>query len=100
MDIDIKHQHDDKKGIFIARSQDESIGEMAYHTESTSIMSINHTEVKTSERGNDVGIQMLDFAVDYARKNNLTIRPVCKFVNIMFRKYPDKYDDVKVKTQL
>lgn len=100
MDIDIKHDHDDKKGIIIARSKDESIGEMAYNTESTRIMSINHTEVKAAQRGNDIGVQMLDFAAEYARKNNLSIKPVCKFVNAMFLKNPEKYDDVKVKPQL
>ncbi len=97
MKVDIKHEHDDKKGIIIARSEGENIGEMAYHTETTKIMSINHTEVKEAERGNKIGIQILDFAVDYARKNDLQIKPVCKFVHTMFRKFPDNYGDIIFK---
>lgn len=97
MEIDIKHEHDDKKGLFIARSESENIAEMAYHTESSSIMSITHTEVKESERGSKIGVQLLDCAVEYARKNDLKINPICKFVKVMFRKYPEKYAEITIK---
>lgn len=94
---EILHKQADKQGVFSASSGNEVVGEMTYHMETSSIMSIEHTEVKSSERGNNLGMDLLDDAVAYARENNLKIRPVCKFVNVMFRKYPDKYDDINIK---
>ena len=70
---------------------------MTYHMESSLILSIDHTEVKPSERGNNVGLELLDYAVAFAQESNLKIRPVCKYVKVMFRKHADKYKDIELK---
>lgn len=94
---DIEHKHGEKGGLFLARINDEVMGEMSYHLESDTIMAIEHTEVKTSARGNNVGMELLEAAVAYAGTNQIKIRPVCNFVNVIFNKYPDKYRDVNLK---
>ena len=59
------------------------------------ILSLLHTEVSSSLKGQGIGQQLVEYAVEYARKNQLKIVPVCPFVIRQFEKNPE-YNDVKV----
>src|SRR5687767_8842656 len=98
--MEIIHKRAEGGGTFAAVDADNSIGEMTYHMESSELMSIDHTEVKSKERGNNIGIKLLDFASDYARSKQLKIKPLCAYVNAMFQRYNDKYKDVMLNQSI
>lgn len=93
---DIAHKQGKDEGVFLAILENKVLGEMSYRMESPAVMAIEHTEVKESERGNNLGMELLDVAVAFARDKNCKIRPVCKFVNVMFEKNTAKYGDVNI----
>lgn len=63
--------------------------------ESDGVMTMNHTYVSDELRGQGVAKKLLDEAANYARTNNLKMKPVCSYVVASFEK-SDAYDDVKV----
>lgn len=55
-------------------------------------MIIEHTEVRDELRGKNVGNQLVDKAVEYARTHSLKIIPLCSFANAVFKKKPEYAD--------
>lgn len=73
-------QHDqESKGYFKAVSEGKEAGRMAYSRAGESRIIIDHTEVNPEFKGQNVGKQMVLAAVEYARKNNIKILPLCPF---------------------
>ena len=62
---------------------------------SENVLTILSTEVSASLQGQGVGQQLVAYAVDYARKHQLKIIPVCPYAKKQFEKHPE-YSDVKV----
>ncbi|MER1999919.1 MAG: GNAT family N-acetyltransferase [Lysinibacillus sp.] len=58
------------------------------------VMTMDHTYVSDSLRGQGVAKKLLDAAADYARSNNLKMKPLCSYVVSAFEK-SSSYDDVK-----
>ena len=57
-------------------------------------MTMDHTYVSDELRGQGVAKKLLDEAANYARTNNLKMKPVCSYVVAAFEK-SEAYDDVK-----
>jgi len=66
---------------------------MVYKQPNNDTMIIEHTQVSEKLKGQGVGVQLLNNAVDYARKEKLKIVPECSFVLAMFNK-KEEYKDV------
>jgi predicted GNAT family acetyltransferase len=76
----IIEQHDqESKGYFKAVSEGKEAGRMTYSRAGESRIIIDHTEVNPEFKGQNVGKQMVLAAVEYARKNNIKILPLCPF---------------------
>lgn len=58
------------------------------------IMSLTETEVDESLRGQGVAGKLVDRAVEYARENELKIKPVCSYTVARLSK--DEYKDIVV----
>ena len=56
----------------------EAAGYLTYEIQD-GYLDIQHTVVKPELRGNGIGEALLDFAVKYAEKNNLKIKPTCSY---------------------
>jgi uncharacterized protein len=54
----------------------------------------HHTEVAPHAEGKGLAKKMLAAMVDYARKNELKVIPVCPFVRGQFKKNPGEYHDI------
>ena len=52
---------------------------------------IDHTEVSSNFKGLGIGKEMVYAAVNFARKNNLKILPLCPFAKAIF----DKNNEIK-----
>ncbi len=77
--MDIQHNPGDNKGSFFIGERDEIKAEITYSKAGESKIIIDHTEVSDELRGQNIGKQLVEHAVDYARNNNLTVIPLCPF---------------------
>ena len=58
------------------------------------VMVMDHTYVSDTLRGQGVAKKLLDAAAQYARSQNLKMKPICSYVVSAFEKSKE-YDDVK-----
>lgn len=63
---------------------------MLYYEE-YGILTLNHTRVDKDYEGRQLGNLLVDFAVEYAKKNNLKVNAVCGFARKVLEKNEDKY---------
>ena len=88
----IQHKQVGNKGSFFVAKEETILEEMVYTMPSADKMIIEHTEVNDELRGQKVGYQLVDTAVEYARTHKLKIIPICPFANAVFKKKPGYAD--------
>ncbi len=81
------------KGAFYIEQDGKRLALMTITMTGSGIMIIDHTEVDDALRGTGAGKKLVAEAVDYARKNNLKIMPLCPFAKSVFDRTPE-YADV------
>jgi predicted GNAT family acetyltransferase len=81
------------KGAFIIKVNNERLAEMTYSKAGDKLIIIDHTEVSDALRGKGAGKQLVSAAVEYARKNQIKILPLCPFAKSVFDKSPE-FNDV------
>jgi predicted GNAT family acetyltransferase len=81
------------KGMFYVGEDGAILAEMVYSMPSPDNMIIEHTEVSDELKGQNVGYQLVQNAVEYARTHGIRIIPLCPFTNSVFKKKPE-YADV------
>ncbi len=81
------------KGAFIIKGDNERLAEMTYSKAGDKLIIIDHTEVSDALRGKGAGKQLVTAAVEYARKNQIKILPLCPFAKSVFDKTPE-FNDV------
>jgi len=81
------------KGAFYYEEGGKHLAEMTFTMAGESRMIIDHTEVSDVLRGKGAGKQLVEAAVQHARKNNLKILPLCPFAKSVFDK-TEAYRDV------
>ncbi len=81
------------EGAFLLTESDRKIGEMALRIEN-GIMTVFHTEVAPEAEGKGYAGQLLAAMVDHARNNQLKVVPLCPYVQMQFRRHPDKYKEI------
>lgn len=92
--MEIKHNKDNKSGTFYAEINGKRQAEMTYEFKGNNLIDINHTEVNDSLKGEGVGYKLVDAAVSFMRENNLKAQVSCPFVEHVFKKKQDDYQDV------
>ncbi|WP_407406051.1 GNAT family N-acetyltransferase [Chryseobacterium sp.] len=90
--IKIKQSNDEKHGAFVASIDGNKAGLMTYTWAGEERFIIDHTEVEAAYNGKGVGKEMLIKAVEFARKNNKKIIPLCPFAKATFQKNADLQD--------
>ena len=88
----IQHKQAGAKGLFFVQLDGNILAEMVYTMPSSDKMIIEHTEVGEELKGQNVGYQLVQTAVDYARTHQLKIIPLCPFANSVFKKKPEFAD--------
>jgi uncharacterized protein len=81
------------KGAFVIERNGERLAEMAIGI-SGNDMTVYHTEVSDSLKGQGVAAKLLATMVDYARKNQLKVIALCPYVHAQFKRHEDQYKDV------
>jgi predicted GNAT family acetyltransferase len=93
--LDIKHKHNDKKGLLYIEKNEVVSAEMTYSKAGKSLIVIDHTEVNELFKGIGLGLILVEAAVNYARINEIKIMPLCPFAKAMFKKHPEFKDVLK-----
>ena len=88
----IRHKQIGSKGMFFVGDNGHLLAEMVYTMPSPEKMIIEHTEVDDELRGQNVGFQLVNTAVEYARGHHIKIIPLCPFANSVFKKKPEFAD--------
>jgi predicted GNAT family acetyltransferase len=91
--MEIKFEQTETKGAFYVEESGTRLAEMTFSKAGTSMIIIDHTQVSDALRGKNTGKQLVAAAVEYARKNQIKILPLCPFAKSVFDKTPD-YQDV------
>ncbi|MDQ3799559.1 MAG: N-acetyltransferase [Acidobacteriota bacterium] len=89
----VQRQQHGKRGAFFIEENGEWVAEMTYSREGTRKIVIDHTEVDESLKGKGIGKYLVAAAVQYARKNNLLIKPTCPFVKKVLEKNAE-FEDI------
>ena len=90
--IEVKQFDRETKGFFKATEDEQEAGRMTYAWVHDDRIIIDHTEVNPAFRGRSVGNLMVQAAVEFARKANIKIVPLCPFAKSVFDKTPDYHD--------
>ena len=88
----VEHEKSGHKGAFVWTQDGKRLAEMTY-TVAGSKTIIDHTTVDDVLRGKGVGAQLVRAAVEWARKENVKLLPLCPFARSVFDKTPE-YADV------
>lgn len=82
----IEREDNGKKGRFIISENDEFAGEMTFTWAGEDKFIIDHTGVEEKFGGKGFAKQLVMAGVDYARKNDVKIIPLCPYAKSQFDK--------------
>jgi predicted GNAT family acetyltransferase len=88
----IQHKQAGSKGLFFIETDGNILAEMVYSLPDAGKMIIEHTEVSDELRGQNIGFQLVETAVDYARKHQIKIIPLCPFASAIIKKKTEFHD--------
>ena len=91
----IDHQHAGHRGAFVLMRDGEKLAEQTYTVAGSRVI-IDHTDVDDRLRGTGAGKKLVQAAVEWARRENVKLMPLCPFAKSVFDKTPD-YSDVLAK---
>ena len=94
--MDILNKKVGTKGMFYVENDKAILAKMVYTMPSPGKMIIEHTEVSEELKGQNVGLQLVKTAVEFARANSIKIIPLCPFANSVFKRKPE-FADVLAK---
>ncbi|MCD6041433.1 MAG: N-acetyltransferase [Burkholderiales bacterium] len=92
MESELKHERSGHRGAFVWEQDGKRLAEMTYTVAGSRVI-IDHTRVDDSLRGKGIGGKLVRAAVDWARKENVRLLPLCPYAKSVFDKTPD-YSDV------
>ena len=91
----IEHERSGHRGAFVWMEEGKRLAEMTYTVAGSRVI-IDHTSVDDSLRGKGVGGKLVQAAVEWARKDNAKLMPLCPYARSVFDKAPE-YADVLAK---
>jgi predicted GNAT family acetyltransferase len=91
----IEHEHSGHRGAFVWMEDGERLAVMSYTVAGSRVI-IDHTDVDDRLRGKGAGKQLVKSAVEWARRDNVKLMPLCPFAKSVFDKTPE-YSEVLAK---
>lgn len=81
------------RGAFVIERNEERLAEMEIGLDAGNL-TVYHTEVSDTLKGQGIGLKLLAAMVEYARLHQLKVITLCPFVNNQFKKSSDRYSDI------
>lgn len=91
--MEIQEQFKEDEGLFFVQQAKEILAKMHLRKRGEDRIIIEHTEVSEKLKGQGVGKLLVNHAVEFARKNNLKIVPLCPFAKAVLMKSKE-FEDV------
>jgi len=85
----IDHEENKKKGSFYIDEGGERIAEIQYFHSGEGQITIYHTEVDPKLRGEGIGEDLVDRAVNFAKENDLKIVATCPYARKVIERNPE-----------
>jgi len=83
--MEIQHQQTDPDGAFYIENENgDRIAELQYEYFGDNTLDIYHTQVADELQGQNIGKQLVEAAIDFARRKQLKIIPSCTFAKSVF----------------
>jgi uncharacterized protein len=90
--MEIQHQTDNHRGSFFIGEETKRLAEMVYVMAGPKNMIIEHTEVDESLKGQGIGAKLLEALVEFVRKEEIKVIPLCPFAKATLRRRTDLQD--------
>lgn len=90
--MEIQHQTENHRGSFFIEEGSKRMAEMVYVMAGPKKMIIEHTEVDGSLKGKGAGAKLLEALVEFVRKEEIKVIPLCPFAKATFNKRTDLQD--------
>lgn len=87
--MEIQHKESEQRGKFFIDNEGQRVAQIVYAKAGNNTIVIEHTEVDESLRGKNIGYDLVQKTVEYARAEGLKVSPVCQFAKAMFDRHPD-----------
>lgn len=94
----IQYKLEDSGTMFCAYIDGKRIGEITFVPTGADKLIIDRTAVDSEYQGRNIGAGLVNSVVEYARKNNLGIIPLCRFARVIFDRHPE-YNDVRISRE-
>jgi predicted GNAT family acetyltransferase len=88
----IQNKQVGNKGLFYVGQDGAILAELVYNVPSPEKMVIEHTEVDESLKGKNVGYELVETAVNYARTHHMKIVPLCPFARALINRTKEWHD--------
>jgi predicted GNAT family acetyltransferase len=82
----IEHEQSGTQGRWFVEPNDKRLAEMSYSRSDENQLTIEHTWVDDSLRGQRVGYYLVEAAVNFAREHGIRIIPECPFAKSVFER--------------
>lgn len=92
--MEVQQSETERKGKFFVEIDGIQVAEMTYTYAGPKKIIIDHTVVNESLKGQGVGYKLVEASVDFLRKNEMKVIPLCPFAKSVFDKRRDDYSDV------
>ena len=91
--MQIHHKQTEHRGVFYVQPEGEEVlAEMIYMKQGNDTLIVEHTEIDEELKGQNIGYQLVNAMVDYARTHRLKIIPMCPFTKAVIDKKPEFRD--------
>jgi|LSQX01.2.fsa_nt_gb predicted GNAT family acetyltransferase len=94
MEHEIKFESNQNR-FYISNNNNETIAEVTFKPVNENTIILYHTFVDISLRGQGIAKILVDKVVDYARLNNLKIKPTCSYA-LKIMTHSSSYQDVLI----
>lgn len=88
----IQQEANDETGSFYIDESGKRVAELTYTIKTNSTLVIQHTEVDGTLQGKNIGYELVEKAVAFAREQQLKIFPACSFAAQLFKKQTEFSD--------
>lgn len=91
--MQINHSANESKGSYsYQETTTHPIALLTYSRAGETMIILDHTEVPDVYRGRNIGVALVEGAVENARRTGVTIVPLCPFAAVQFRRHPEWHD--------
>ena len=94
--MEVQQKQEEGRGAFFIESMNKIMAELVYTIRNENVMRIEHTEVDDALKGKNIGKQLVEKAIDFARQNHYKINPRCPFARAIMEKRKAELADVLI----